>query len=1128
VITNKLIDRNVKLTCLLYFPDGSTSSKILLLVAVLAILGALTACGDAHLPLLMSIQVTPANSTIDIGETQQFTAVGTFSDGNTRDLTSLVTWSSSNTTVAAISSSGLALGQGQGSSRISATLNTADGPVTGATALGVIVTLTSLTITPVNPSIANDTSLQLTATGTFSDGSTQNLTTSVTWTSSAAAIATVSSSGLVTGTGVGGVTISATQAGVSGTTTVTVTAAVLTSITITPANSAIANGTSKQLIATGNFSDGTTQDLTAFVTWASSAPSLAAISNAAGSQGLVTGGGAGSATISATLAGVSGTTTITVTAAVLTSISVTPSNPSIANGTSKQLIATGNFSDGTTQDLTTSVTWASSAPSLAAVSNAAGSQGLVTGGGAGSATISATLAGVSGATTVTVTAAVLTSITITPPNSAIANGTSKQLIATGNFSDGTTQDLTASVTWASSAPSLAAVSNAAGSQGLVTGGGAGSATITATQAGVSGTTTVTVTAAVLTSITITPPNSAIAKGTSKQLIATGNFSDGTTQDLTASVAWVSSDPTLATVSNAPGSQGQVTGAALGSTTITATQGALSGRAAVTVTAAVLTAITITPPNSAIANGTTEQLTAMGAFSDGTTQDLTSQVSWSSSSDSMATVSGSGLVTGTGLGSPTMTATLAGVSGSAAVTVTAAVLTSLTVTPANTSIPVGTGEQLIATGTFSDGTTKDLTTSVTWGSSDATLAIVSSAAGSQGFVTGTGMGGVTISAVLPGVPGVTGSASVTVTAAILTSIAVIPANPSIADGGTIPLTATGTFSDGSMKVLTSQVSWISSSDTIAHVDNTPVSPGLVTGTGVGSPTITATLGTVTGGTIVTVLAACNVGDSTSVAAYNAIPFNAANCLPPAYGFESSTFNELGNGVNLATGTGRSLVSLNVVFRSFACGVSGTWYDPNNPCVTDPANPTFQWPITANIYAVQTTGCPQGVTACPGPLLATISPMQTIPFRPSADPVHCPGTPYQWFNPNDITDNVTSPGKCESGIATVLTFNFPPGVTLPDQVIWTVAFNTTDFGPSPIGTNPACSGTPAGCPYDALNVGVKTYSGSPYAGSSIDPNGAFLNAISAGAYCDNGAGGTDFLRLDTPCWTLYTPLGEIITH
>ena len=522
MITSSRIDRNVKFTRVRRFPQEAPSSKKLLLVAVLAILGGLTACGDAHLPLLTSIQVSPANSTIDIGQTQQFTAVGTFSDGNTQDLTNLVNWSSSNTNVAAISSSGLALSHGQGSSMISATFNTVDGPVTGTTTLSVAVTLESLTITPVSPSIANSTSLQLTVTGIFSDGSTQDLTASASWSSSSNGTATVSSKGLVTATGGGTATITATEGGVSSATTLTVTSAVLTAITITPPGSSIAKGTSEQLTATGTFSDGTTQDLTAFVTWTSSAPSLAAISNAAGSQGLMTGSGAGSATITATQGVVSGSTTVTITPAVLTSIAVTPAQPSVANGTTVQLTATGTFSDRTTQDLTASAIWTSSSNAIATVS----SGGLVRGTGVGSATITATQAGVSGATIVTVTTAVLSSITITPTNTSIAQGTSQQLTATGTFSDGTTQDLTAFVTWISSAPSLVTVSNADGSQGLATGSGVGNATITATQGGLSGITTVTVTPATLTSITITPPNPSIAKGTSAQLTATGTFSDG--------------------------------------------------------------------------------------------------------------------------------------------------------------------------------------------------------------------------------------------------------------------------------------------------------------------------------------------------------------------------------------------------------------------------------------------------------------------------------------------------------------------------------------------------------------------------------------------------------------------------
>jgi uncharacterized protein YjdB len=634
--------------------------------------------------------------------------------------------------------------------------------------------------------------------------------------------------------------------------------------------------------------------------------------------------------------------------------------------------------------------------------------------------------------------------------------------------------------------------------------------MTATLAGVSGSTTVTVTAAVLTSITISPPNSAIANGTSKQLFATGNFSDGTTQDLTTSVTWASSVP-LATVSNAAGSQGLVMGSGKGIATISATLGTVSGATMITVTNPVLISIAVAPANSSIASGSTEQLTATGFYSDGSTQDLTTQVSWTSSSDTMATVNSLGLVTGTGVGSPTMTATLAGVSGSTTVTVTAAVLTSITINPANSSIPAGTHEQLMAIGSFSDGTTTDVTQSLTWGSSDQSLAIVSNAAGSQGLVTGTAMGGVTISA---GLPGVTGSAAVTVTAAVLTSIAVSPANPSISNGATVPLTATGTFSDGSKKDLTTQVSWTSSSDTTAHVDNTPVSPGLVTGTGEGSATITATLSGVSGATTMTVALTCNIGDTTT--AYNAIPFGAVNCAPiNNQAFQAWQISEFGNAVSLATGTGRTLVSLNVLFASYGCGVSGFWYDPTNPCVTDPASPTFNWPITANIYANACSGSP---TPCLGSLLETVTQSQTIPFRPSAD-LTCPD-PTRFRNPL----NTISPGGCQSNIRAVLTFTFTGVTTLPDDVIWTVAFNTSNYGAMPM----PCGNPNPGCGYDSLNVGSQSFTGAPYAGTNTDPNGAFLNSLSPGAYCPNTTGGTGVLRLDTGCWGPYTPLGEVITH
>jgi uncharacterized protein YjdB len=150
------------------------------------------------------------------------------------------------------------------------------------------------------------------------------------------------------------------------------------------------------------------------VTWSSSDTGVATISNAAGSNGLVTAVAAGSTTITATSGGISKSRTLTVTAASLTSIAVIPVDSSIAIGALMQFTATGTYSDNTTQDLTTSATWSSSDTSVATISNAAGSIGLATAVFAGSTTITAVSGSVSGSTTLTVTGTAGTSaVTLT-------------------------------------------------------------------------------------------------------------------------------------------------------------------------------------------------------------------------------------------------------------------------------------------------------------------------------------------------------------------------------------------------------------------------------------------------------------------------------------------------------------------------------------------------------------------------------------------------------------------------------------------------------------------------------------------------------------------------------------------
>src|SRR5205823_4688974 len=154
----------------------------------------------------VSIAVTPANPSIPRGTTQQFTATGTYSDGTTQDLTSSATWVSSNSAVATITAGGLAGGAAPGTCQVSASF----GGVSGSTTLTVgPAVLVSIAVTPANPSIAKGTTQQFTATGTYSDGSTQDLTNAVSWSSSNLSVATITSGGLASGVAQGTSQISA-------------------------------------------------------------------------------------------------------------------------------------------------------------------------------------------------------------------------------------------------------------------------------------------------------------------------------------------------------------------------------------------------------------------------------------------------------------------------------------------------------------------------------------------------------------------------------------------------------------------------------------------------------------------------------------------------------------------------------------------------------------------------------------------------------------------------------------------------------------------------------------------------------------------------------------------------------
>jgi uncharacterized protein YjdB len=612
---------------------------------------------------LQSIAVTPASPSIPKGLSRQFVATGTYSDGTSRDITADVTWSSDALPVATVDSAGLASGVDVGFATITATRDAVFG---SATQTVTAATLQSIAVTPASPNIPKGLTQQFAATGTYSDGTSRDITADAIWSSDATSVATVDSAGLASGVTVGTAIITATLDSLSGSATQTVTAAVLQTIAVTPATTSIPKGLTRQFAATGTYSDGTSRDITADAIWSSDTTTVATVNSA----GLASGVTVGTAIITATLNSLSGSATQTVTAAVLQTIAVTPGSPSIPKGLTQQFVATGTYTDGSTQNLSATVTWSSDATTVATVNSA----GLASGVDVGTATITATLAALSGSATQTVTAAILQAIAVTPTSSNIPKGLTQQFMATGTYSDGSTQDLSATVNWISDTTTIVTVSNT----GLASGVNIGTATITATLDVFSDSAVQTVTAAVLQTIDVTPAaaaNPTVPKGLTLQLTATGNYSDATTQDLTALVNWASNVTPIATVNGV----GVVSGVDSGTVWISATLGVVSGGMPLTVIPAIMTTLSVggydpyspscfpsslSPSYTTICFGSPTILTgqmlqfiATGGYSDGSTQDVTATATWTSVDPIVATVGTTGLAEALSSGGTNITASI---------------------------------------------------------------------------------------------------------------------------------------------------------------------------------------------------------------------------------------------------------------------------------------------------------------------------------------------------------------------------------------------------------------------------------------------------------------------------------------
>ncbi|MFC9778937.1 Ig-like domain-containing protein [Paenibacillus chitinolyticus] len=725
--------------------------------------------------------------TIDLrkGKSEQIKLTAYYDDGTNEDVTKKAEWNIDNGSVATVVN-GLVTGQSSGTAIVSAKYNnqTVSVPVSIEIAKRVDPDKSQISM------LLKD-SEAITLIATYPDGTSEDVSDIAEWESDNPNVADVLK-GKVTGYGPGKATIKASY----GTKSAAIKVDVDNAIKLDLGKETVLlkkNGT-EQLNLKATYADGSSDDITARADWSSSDENIVSVV-----KGKLFANATGEVTVTAKYG--TKTVSVVVDVDVPKRLEAEKDPLFLQTGKEEQIVLWATYADDTKEDVADEAKWTVDNEAIVSVTD-----GKVTARKAGEANVTATYGG----KTVTV------KVSVDIPNTIKASvktvnfqvGSYEKVTLNAIYSDGKVEDVTEKADWTSSAADIAEVR-----KGVITGVGTGAATVTAKYG--TRTAVVQVSVGVLKTLTTGSKTTISLKKTGTQVLdLTATYSDGTKEDVTKEATWTSSNEKAATVD-----AGLVTGVASGESTITATFNNKTVTFKVQVDMA--DKLTANPTFLNFDLGENKLITLTSTDGSGTPKDVTKEAEWTSSSAAVATVD-NGLVTPVSRGKTTITAKYGGKT--VTIPVEIGVVSTLEVDKRFVTTKSGSSVQIKVTATLSDGSKKDVTSSVLWKSSNYKIADVSA-----GKVTGVSAGSTTVSATFGGK-----SISIPVDVDKLKYLQTDKVTVELKAGATANVKATATFEDLSEQDATVQALWKSSNIRVADVKD-----GIIRATGKGKATITIT-------------------------------------------------------------------------------------------------------------------------------------------------------------------------------------------------------------------------------------------------------------------------------------------------